>query len=84
MRFSKACALLRSWGMVMHFVVECQRCRKPVLESDGCMEPLAPLEEHLRACHPEVTMPDYVGPLLSHFAIAARRESDDGPLHVRQ
>jgi hypothetical protein len=58
---------------VMRFIVECQRCRRPIVESDGCMEPIAPLEEHLRAYHPEVTVPDYVGPLLTHFSIAAHR-----------
>lgn len=58
---------------VMRFIVECQRCRKPVLECDELVEPMAPLEEHLRTHHPDVTMPDFVGPLLSHFTIAAHR-----------
>ncbi len=75
--------LARPWRMtVMHFVVECQRCRTLVVESDDLVEPIAPLEQHLRVCHPEVTMPDYVGPLLSHFTIAARRQVAEGPVHV--
>lgn len=66
----------------MRFVVECRHCQQPIVEAEGSMEPIAPLEAHLRACHPEVTLPEYVGPLLTHFSIAGHRVSPEGKRHV--